>query len=441
LKIEEWLLAWYQPRKEIKTTRATMKIETKNRKKAMAGFRQISNQEQMRQQMHEIVQSGTRALNELTLELGRQLAEFILYSEREERAGPDYQPRKEGLYKWASEPGSVYLGGRKVEVERPRLRRDDQEVSLKSYQAMRQSQGFSEQLLGQSLAGLSARRYRETLVNAAEAFGVSPSAVSERLVEATTEKLKAFRERRQEDFAPFAVFLDTVHRGGVAFVVALGLDINGQKRVLGFWEGATENAEVAQTLLADLEQRGLRLSAKVLFIIDGGKGLAKTLKDRYGRKLLVQRCTIHKDRNLQAHLPKKYRQEAHRRFGLALEQNDYKEAEKLLRELEKWLREINESAADSLLEAFNELLTLHRLQVPALLRKTLHSTNPIESLFSRVRSCEKNIKRYRNSKMAQRWLASVLLYAEKSFRTVKGVDQIQSVRENIEKEHLSNAAN
>ena len=265
--------------------------------------------------------------------------------------------------------------------------------------------------------------------------------MSQRLVEASTQQLKEFRERRLEDFHPFAIFLDTVHRGGVAFVVALGLDIQGQKQVLGFWEGAAENAEVAETLLADLEQRGLELSAKVLFVIDGGKGLAKTLKSRYGRKLLVQRCTIHKDRNLQAHLPKRHRAEAHRRFRLALEQNDYKEAEKLLRELEQWLRSINESAADSLLEAFQDLLTLHRLKVPALLRRTLHSTNPIESLFSRVRSCEKNLKRYRNSKMSQRWLASVLLYAEKTFRTVKGVDQIPGVLENIETEHQSNAMN
>jgi transposase-like protein len=414
-----------------------MKIETKNRKKAMAGFRQITNEEKRRQQMHDILQNGSQALNEVSLELGRQLAEFILYAEREELAGPDYQPRKEGLYKWASEPGSVIIGGQKVSVERPRLRRGDKEVTLKSYEAMRQSDGFSEQLLGQSLAGLSARRYRETVVGAAEAFGVSPSAVSERLVEATSQKLKEFRERSLEDFAPFAVFLDTIHRGGVAFVVALGLDGSGHKRALGFWEGATENAEVAQELLEDLQRRGLKLSAKVLFISDGGKGLAKALKERYGRKLLVQRCTIHKDRNLQAHLPKKYRKEAHRRFRLALEQNDYKEAEKLLRELEQWLRGINESAADSLLEAFNDLLTLHRLKVPALLRKSLHSTNAIESLFSRVRSCEKNIKRYRGSRMAQRWLASVLLYAEKSFRTVKGHEDIKAVLSNIEAEHAT----
>ena len=414
-----------------------MKVETKTRKKARAGFRQITDQEQMRQRMHDILQTGSQALNEVTLELGRQLAEFILYSEREELAGPDYQPCQEGLYKWASEPGSVLIGGQRVAVERPRLRRGGREVSLKSYEAMRDQAAFSEQLLGQSLAGLSARRYRETVVGAATAMGVSPSAVSERLVEATAQKLKEFRERGLEDFAPFAVFLDTVHRGGVAFVVALGLDVEGQKRALGFWEGATENAEVAQTLLADLEARGLKLSAKVLFLIDGGKGIAKALKDRYGRKLIVQRCTIHKDRNLQAHLPKRYRKEAHRRFRVALEQNEYEEAEKLLRELEQWLRAINESAADSLLEAFNELLTLHRLKVPALLRKTLHSTNPIESLFSRVRACEKNIKRYRNSKMAQRWLASVLLYAEKSFRTVKGHEGIKAVLANIEAEHAT----
>lgn len=413
-----------------------MKVETKNRKQAMSGVRQITNQDQQRQTMRDILLTGSQALNELSLELGRQVAQFIVFSEREELAGPDYHPSQEGLYKWASQPGSVYLGGQKVSIERPRLRRANQEVQLKSYEAMRQKEGFSEQLLAGALGGRSARRYRETLVNTAQAFGVSPSAISERLVEATTQNLKAFKERRLEDFNPFAVFIDTVHRGEVAFVVALGLDTTGQKRALGFWEGASENSETAQALLSDLDGRGLKLSAKVLFIVDGGKGVIKALKERYGRKLLLQRCTIHKDRNLQAHLPKKHRKQAHRLFRVALEQNDYKEAEKLLRELEKWLRTINESAADSLLEAFNELLTLHRLKVPALLRKTLHSTNPIESLFARVRHCERNIKRYRSSHMRQRWLGSVLLYAEKSFRTVKGHENILEVLATIDQEHL-----
>ena len=354
-----------------------MKEETKQRKKAMPGFRQWTQKEESRQRLHEIVQTGTQSLSELLLELGRELAEFILYSEREERAGPDYRPSQKGLYKWAAQPGSVYLAGQKTRVNRPRLRQD-KEVALQSYLAMKNRHAFSEQF-----------------------------------------------------------FVDTVHRGGSAFIVALGLDIYGEKRVLGFWEGATENAEVAESLLSDLQERGLRLSAKILFVVDGGKGLMKALRQRYGDKLLLQRCTIHKLRNLEGHLPKKHRQECHRRYQVALEQNDYKEAEKMLRELERWLRSLNESAADSLLEAFEELLTLHRLKVPLLLRKRLHSTNPIESLFSQVRACEKNIKRYQDSQMAQRWLASVLLYAEQSFRKIKGFEQIPALLATIEANHAT----
>jgi len=409
-----------------------MKEKTRQLKKSMAGFRQIADEQLRRQWMHQIVQRGTEAVDQISLDVGRMLVEFILYCEREQIAGPDYAPKREGLYKWASEGGSVYIAGQKVHVNRPRLRDNGREVQLGSYLAMRDRGVFSEQLLGQLLGGLSGRQYRQTLINAAEAFGVSASAVSEHVIEATSEKLRQFRERRFDDFEPFAVFMDTVHRGQMAFVVAVGLDIQGNKQVLGFWEGATENAEVVGALLDDLQSRGLRLGRRVLFIIDGGKALIKALIERFGEKVLVQRCTIHKDRNIQAHLPKKHRNEAHRRFRHAFEQNDYKDAERELREFERWLRSINESAADSLLEAFDQLLTLHRLKVPALLRKTLHSTNPIESLFSQVRGCEKNIKRYRNSSMSQRWLASVLLYAESKFRRIKGADQIKQVLINID---------
>ncbi len=151
-------------------------------------------------------------------------------------------------------------------------------------------------------------------------------------------------------------------------------------------------------------------------------------------KLIHQRCTIHKDRNIQQHLAKKYRKEAHFRFKNALEQNSYDDARQMLLEMEKWLRDINESAADSLLEALEEILTLPRLKVPALLRKTLHSTNPIESMFSMVRDTESRVKRYRGSKKMQRWLASALLDAERRFRRVKGYAFIPEVLKNIEAE-------
>ena len=296
---------------------------------------------------------------------------------------------------------------------------------------------FSEELLSKVLRGMSSRKYEETVTEAGKAFGVTPSSVSRHLVEATAKQLKQFRERSLEEFPVFAMYLDTVHRGGQAFVVALGVDREGKKLPLGFWEGATENHEICEELLEELERRGLKLSKQVIWVTDGGGGIIKALKGRYGKKLIHQRCTLHKDRNIQRHLPKRYRKRAHHLFATALEQNSYKDAKKMLQEFERWLRGINESAADSLLEALEEVLTLHRLKVPALLRKSLHSTNPIESMFSMVRSCERNIKRYRNSKMRQRWLAAVLLYCELRFRRVKGyasIDTVVAVTDAIQRE-------
>jgi transposase-like protein len=254
------------------------------------------------------------------------------------------------------------------------------------------------------------------------------------MVEITAKKLQEFNDRLLDDFKAFAMFLDTIHRGGEAFLVALSIDIHGEKKVLGFWQGSSENHDICEELFKDLERRKLQLSKQILFVSDGGSGLIKALKDRYGKKLLHQRCAIHKSRNLQKHLAKKYRKEAHRLLMNALEQEKYTDAKSMLKELEKWLRSKNSSAADSLLEAFEELLTLHRLKVPALLRKTLITTNPIESMFSLVRHCERNIKRSRGSKMLQRWLGSVLLYCEQQFHRVKGYQEVGPVIATIEAE-------
>jgi transposase-like protein len=324
------------------------------------------------------------------------------------------------------------MGDRKISVRHPRLRGPGGEFPLQSYEALKNPGVFSKELLNKLLLGISARKYRETLMEAAGAFGVSPGTVSRHVVEATVQKLREFKERSLSEVVPFALFIDTIHRGGEAFLVALGIDMEGHKHVLGFWEGATENHEICEELFSDMERRGLRLSKRILWVTDGGKGILKALRDRFGEKLIHQRCTIHKDRNIQSHLAKKYRKEAHRRFKIALEQNSYEDAKRMLVEFEKWFRGINESAADSLMEAFEDILTLHRLKVPGLLRKTLTCTNPIESMFSTVRDCEGNIKRYRNSAMSQRWLATVLLHCEKGFRRVKGYLGIAEVIATIE---------
>ncbi len=412
-----------------------MRRDTKKRKKATQALKATQEQQWWADQVMRIMVGGKQALDAAMLEIGRLTAETIMYMEREEKAGPDYHPTSPGLHKWASQRGSIYVGDQKISVEHPRLRSPDGEVSLRTYEQLKQRDGFSEKLLGQVLRGMSARNYEETVTEAGKAFGVTPSSVSRHLVEATAKQLAQFKERRLDDFQPFAMFLDTVHRGGQAFIVALGIDLEGIKAPLGFWEGATENHEICEELLADLERRGLKLSKRVLWVTDGGGGIIKTLKDRYGKKLIHQRCTIHKDRNIQRHLPKRYRKEAHRLLTTALEQNSYKDAKKMLKDFERWLRDINESAADSLLEALEEILTLHKLKVPALLRKTLHSTNPIESMFSMVRDCESNIKRYRTSKMRQRWLAAVLLHCEQRFKRVKGQASIKAVVAAIDASH------
>ena len=162
----------------------------------------------------------------------------------------------------------------------------------------------------------------------------------------TTKKLKEFQERSLADFTPFAVFLDTIHRGGEAFLVPLGVDLSGEKMALGFRQGSSENHVICETLFRDLECRGLALSRRILFVTDGGSGLIKALRARFGKKLVHQRCAIHKSRNHQWHLAKPYRKEAHRRLKAALEQTHYADARQMLLELEAWLRIKNESAAN-----------------------------------------------------------------------------------------------
>jgi putative transposase len=413
-----------------------MRRDTRQRKRALAGLRAIAGQDEMLGTLVRVISSGKQALDAVMLEMGRLVAESVMLMEREQMAGPDYYPTDPAFKKWAHEEGSLYLGDQKVNVTRPRLRHVEQgEVTLQSYTRLRAPGAFSEELLEKILRGMSAQKYAETVLQAGEALGVSPSTVSRKLVDLTATKLKEFQERSLGTFKPFAIFLDTIHRGGEAFLVALGVDVSGEQMALGFWQGSSENHEICESLFTDLERRGLALSRRILFVTDGGSGLLKALRERFGKKLVQQRCAIHKSRNLQRHLGKPYRKEAHRRLMTALEQASYADARRMLRELEAWLRAKNESAADSLLEAFEALLTVHRLKVPALLRKTVLSTNPIESMFSLVRHSERNIKRVRGSVMLQRWLGTVLLYCEQPFNRVKGFAEIAPIMATIEAEH------
>ena len=275
-----------------------MRANTKKRKKATVMLNATQEQEWWADQVVQVMLHGKRALDAAMLDVGRLVAETLMYMEREERSGPDYHPTSSGLMKWASQRGSIYVGDQKLCVEHPRLRGPEGEVVLRTYEQLKNRGGFSEELLSKVLRGMSSRKYEETVTEAGKAFGVTPSSVSRHLVEATAKQLKQFRERSLEEFPVFAMYLDTVHRGGQAFVVALGVDREGKKLPLGFWEGATENHDICEELLEELERRGLKLSKQVIWVTDGGGGIIKALKGRYGKKLIHQRCTLHKDRNI-----------------------------------------------------------------------------------------------------------------------------------------------
>ena len=190
-----------------------------------------------------------------------------------------------------------------------------------------------------------------------------------------------FKERDLSSFKPLAIFLDTIHRGKDAFVVAMGASSFGQKMALGFWQGATENSEICKELLNDLEKRGCHLGNRVIWVTDGGSGIIKCLKERYGKKLLHQRCILHKLRNILGHLSEKYRKEAKDRYDKAMGQIEYQESKNMLQAMERWPKKINCSAANSLKEAMEEILLLHKLGASPALRKSLRTTNPIESMF------------------------------------------------------------
>lgn len=280
-----------------------MKDNTRKRKKAMRSIREVCNErEEINDRLYQVYTQGKLGFDALMKELGKMMAETIMYIEREEISGHDYHPFSSEIKKWASQGGSVYIGDQKIRIEHPRLRGVEGEIALKSYQGLKEPEGFSEELLNKVLRGISCQKYGETVVEAANAFGVSASSVSGHIIEVTAKKLKEFKERQLYNFIPFAVFIDTINRGGEAFMVCLGINTEGRKEVLGFWEGATENHVLCEELFRDMERRGLKVSRRIIWITDGGKGVIKALRDRFGKKLIHQRCTIHKDRNIQKHL-------------------------------------------------------------------------------------------------------------------------------------------
>jgi transposase-like protein len=335
--------------------------------------------------------------------------------------------------RWGSECGYCVVMGQKVPIQRPRVRNaDDKEVRLGSYEMFHRGEPLTETVWEKLMLGLSTRKYGDAVREFSEAYGLEKSAISEHFIEASRAKLKALMERRLEKVRLCALMIDATPFQGQQMVAALGIGEDGRKTILGIRQGATENATVVGELLSDLVERGLDFTEPRLYVLDGGKALSAAVKKHAGESAPIQRCQVHKRRNVLDHLTDEQRPLAAKQLNAAYALEEYAAAKQALERLHGELMDLNPSAARSLAEGMDETLTVHRLHLPMQLRKTMASTNVIESAFSIVEQVCKNVKRWHGGDQRERWVGSGLLVAEKQFRRVQGYKQIPALIKELE---------
>jgi putative transposase len=374
----------------------------------------------------------TRAeLTELVVRSGMKVLEAMLEEDRGAVCGPRYVHQAEReAGRAGTTTSAVVLGGRKVQIRRPRVRAGKQEVSLPTFEAMAQTDPLNRRIVEQMLLGVATRRYArslEPLPTEIRSRGTSKSSVSRRFVARTTAQVRRWQTASLEALDLVAIFLDGVIFAEHCLVVALGIDATGQKHPLGLWDGSTENAAVCQGLLSNLQSRGLRTDRSLLVILDGSKALRSAVDHTFGRAACVQRCQVHKTRNILDYLPDGQRPGAHAILRRAYAHSDPAKARRLLEDLARRLDDEFPSAAESVREGLDETLTVLRLSLSERLRRSLATTNPIESLMSRARHVHRNVKRWRSGKMMIRWMTAAVFEAAKGFRRLKGCKDLPAL--------------
>lgn len=363
-------------------------------------------------------------LFELMVRSGLRVLDAMLEEDRTALCGPRYaHDAGRGAARAGTAPSEVVLGGRKVSVQRPRVRAEGREVPLPTFQALAQLDPLNRRVLEQMLVGVTTRRYArslEPLPAQVSSRGTSKSSVSRRFVARTAGQLQAWQTASLDGLDLVALLLDGVHIGEHCLIVALGIAADGQKHALGLWEGATENATMCRSLLANLQGRGLRTDRSLLVILDGALALHKAVRTVFGEAALIQRCQVHKLRNILDHLPERERPSVQALVRRAYLAPDVKTAMRLLTDLAKRLDHEHPSAAGSVREGLEETLTVMTLQLSARLQRSLATTNAAESLLSRTRQVKRNVKRWRGGQMMLRWVAAGILEAVKGFRRLRG---------------------
>ena len=384
--------------------------------------------------MAEMVGWLRQGVGALIRQAGLRVMELLMEEEVRERVGERSQPQPDRTAnRWGKERGFCVVMGQKVPIDRPRVRStDDQEVRLGSYEMFHRGEPLTETVWEKLMLGLSTRTYGRAVREFAEAYGLEKSAISEHFIEASREKLQEMMERRLDKMRLCALLIDATPFAGQQMVVALGISQDGRKTILGMRQGATENATVVGELLGDLMHRGLDFAELRLYVLDGGKALHAAVKKYAGESAPIQRCQVHKRRNVLDHLSDEQKPAVAKKLNAAYALEDYAAAKHALDALHRELMELNPSAARSLGEGMEETLMVHRLHVPPRLRKTLASTNVIESAFSIVERVCANVKRWHAGDQRERWVGSGLLVAEKQFRRVQGHKQIPILLRELE---------
>ena len=379
---------------------------------------------ELRLSREELVQMIKEGLHGMALEIGVEVATALLDDEMERRCGAKGKRNEErDAYRHGHQRGWIEMGGAKASVRRPRARLvAGGEVGIDLYEQMQA--GTREGVMRRLVRGVSCRNYRAVVDAIRRGYGVSAASVSRSFVVASEGRVRELAERRFDAVRFAAIFIDGVCFAREMLIAAVGVTERGSKMILGVRQGATENARVCVDLLEDLRDRGIDTTARTLFILDGSKALRSAVDRIWGDCAEVQRCQQHKLRNVASYVPDKHWPDICAAIRKAYAETNYKKAKRMLETTARWLDQINPHAGASLREGLDETLTVTRLGLSGRLRSTFATTNPVESLFSRVRTITSRVKRWRHGSMRLRWCITAVLHAEQTFRAVNGCSEM-----------------
>ncbi len=363
-----------------------------------------------------------------------EFASCLIEDEVQRLCGKHFEHKKEILcHRGGHQRGYLQLQGGKYHISKPRVRNSDGEVNLVSYQSLKDGELLDETMLNKMINGVSTRKYEDVIDGYSDRFNVKKSSISRAFSRASKKHLADINESDLSDRQFVALSLDGIGFAARTVICALGIEKNGTKHVIGLRQGSTENSELVTDLLTCLKERGFNSAAdKLLVCIDGSKALKKGLQDVFGNTLIIARCYLHKQRNLESYLPKANHPELRRRMKKLMNLVKYADAVKELASLQKWLASISLEAEASIDEVGEELLTVHKLAMPASLRKSFATTNVIESMFSVVRSKTNRIKNWNSARdQMLRWTAAAIAEHEKQTRKIQGYRQIPLLIEGL----------